>query len=96
MDFLHTEFWGGEEHTVVVTVDGQCNVMLLDGVNFSSYRNGQGFTYYGGWAARSPVLITPPHQGHWHVVVDLGGRSGQVKAGVRIAKRDLGTLPLSE
>ena len=84
MDFLHTDFHGGPENVVVVTLDGQANVMLLDDPAFSSYRSGGRFAYHGGWATKSPVQLCPPSNGHWHVVVDLGGRGGQVRAGIRI------------
>jgi hypothetical protein len=84
MEFLHSDFTGGSETVVVVTVDGQCNVMLLDDINFSAYRRGDSFRYCGGWAKRSPVHLRPPHGGHWHVVVDLGGAAGQVRAAVRV------------
>ena len=84
MNFLHTDFNGGPENVVVVTLDGQANVMLLDDLAFSSYRNGGRFTYHGGWATKSPVQMRPPSISHWHVVVDLGGRAGQVRAGIRI------------
>jgi len=84
MTFLHTDFSGGPEHVVVVTLDSQANVMLLDDAAFSAYRSGHRFTYYGGWATQSPVQLRPPHDGHWHVVVDLGGRAGQVRAGIRV------------
>lgn len=84
MTFLHTDFNGGPENVVVVTLDGQANVMLLDDLAFSSYRAGGRFTYHGGWATTSPVQMRPPSIGHWHVVVDLGGRAGRVRAGIRI------------
>jgi hypothetical protein len=85
MNFLHTDFHGGPESVVVVTLDRQANVMLLDDLAFSSYRSGSRFAYHGGWATKSPVQLRPPSSGHWHVVVDLGGRGGQVRAGIRVA-----------
>ena len=90
MEFLHTEFHGGRDHTVLVTLDKQANVMLLDDSNFAAYRQGQAFSYYGGWMARSPVRLVPPHGGHWNVVVDLGGNSGTIRARTRIVR---GRLP---
>ena len=86
MSFLHTDFTGGPDNVVVVTLDGQANVMLLDDREFSAYRTGGRFSYRGGWATQSPVQLRPPSYGHWHVVVDLGGRAGQVRAGIRIAR----------
>ncbi len=86
MNFLHTDFDGGPENVVVVTLDHQANVMLLDDSAFSSYRAGERFTYHGGWVTKSPVQVRPPSSGHWHVIVDLGGRSGQLRAGIRIVR----------
>lgn len=86
MNFLHTDFDGGPSDVVLVTVDHQANVMLLDDTAFVSYRSGNRFTYHGGWATKSPVRLRPPSSGHWHVVVDLGGRGGQVRAGIRVIK----------
>lgn len=87
MNFLHSEFDGGPNDVVVVTLDHQANVLLLDDLAFSSYQSGGRFSYYGGWAAASPVRLRPPSYGRWHVVVDLGGRGGQVRAGVRVVRK---------
>jgi hypothetical protein len=62
------------------------NVRVLDGSNFSSFRSGRGHRYVGGPAQRSPVRLAAPHAGHWHVVVDLGGYAGSVRAGVRVLR----------
>ena len=55
-----------------------------DRPEFCAYRGGRRFQYHGGWAATSPVRLRPPSAGHLHVVVDLGGRAGQVRAGIRV------------
>jgi hypothetical protein len=91
MDFLHSEFHGGPGDVAVVTLDGQANVLLLDDQNFRAYRRGATYRYVGGLAKQSPVRLSPSHHGHWHVVVDLGGYAGTVRAGVRILRRE-GTL----
>ncbi len=88
MNFLHTDFHGGPSDTAVVTLDSQANVMLLDELNFQAYRRGASYRYVGGLAKQSPVRLSPPHRGHWHVVVDLGGNGGSVRAGVRILHRE--------
>ena len=92
MNLLHTDFWGGANEVVLVTLDGQANVMLLDDGNFSAYRQGRSYRYRGGWATRSPVRLSPSHHGHWHVVVDLGGRAGSIRAGIRIIEGTHATL----
>lgn len=84
MNFLHSEFRGSSDKVAVVTLDHQANVMLLDATNFSAYRRGARFKYYGGWNTNSPVKLRPPRQGHWHVVIDLGGNAGTVRAAVRV------------
>ena len=84
MNFLHTEFVGGPSDLALVTLDAQANVMLLDDTNFSAYKSGRSFRYYGGWVTHSPVKLSPPHQGRWHVIVDIGRSSGSVRAAVRI------------
>lgn len=84
MEFLHTEFIGDRGSSALVTLDGQANVMLLSDSDFQAYQRGDSFHYVGGWATRSPVRLTAPHHDRWHVVVDLGGYDGQIRAGVRI------------
>lgn len=82
MNFLKYEFDAGPNDVIQVRLDKAANVRLMDSTNFHKYRTGQQHTYYGGYAKTSPVNLRPPHQGHWYVVVDLGGYSGTVRASV--------------
>jgi hypothetical protein len=84
MNFLHREFDLGPDDIVEVSLDGQANVMLLDPENYQRYRRGESFRYHGGLAKTSPLRLEPPHRGHWHLVVDLGGFAGRVRAGIRL------------
>ena len=84
MKYLHQEFDVESDDIVEVTLDGQANVMLLTTAEFDRYRRGDSYRYYGGLAKQSPVRLVPPNQGHWHVVVDLGGYAGHVRAEVRV------------
>lgn len=84
MNYLHQELELGPDDVVEVTLDGQANVMLLDSTNFDRYSRGESFRYSGGLAKHSPVRLAPSHRGRWHVVVDLGGYAGRVRAGVRV------------
>jgi hypothetical protein len=86
MDFLHYDLQLESGDVVEVTLDKQANVRLLDEINFSYYRRGERHTYYGGLAKVSPVRLSPPYAGHWHLVIDLGGYAGTVKASVRTIK----------
>jgi hypothetical protein len=84
VNFLHQELDVGPEDVVEVTLNGQANVMLLDPANYDRYRKGETFRYHGGLANVSPTRLVPPHRGQWHLVVDLGGFAGKVRAGVRV------------
>jgi hypothetical protein len=84
MQFLHWEVDAVDGTVVRVELDAQANVMLMDSSNFSSYRSGRQFRYFGGHAKRSPVVLSAPHAGHWHVVVDMGGYGGRVNASVSV------------
>lgn len=85
MGFLHTDLGhlhGGE--VVEVQLDHAANVRLMDSHNFYSYQQGRNAQFYGGEARRSPVRLKVPQAGHWHVAIDLGGRGGSIRAGVRV------------
>lgn len=84
MEHLHYEFDAGPDEVVSVNLDHAANVMLLDMPSYSSYLNSSQFQYYGGYITRSPYHIRPPRHGHWHLVVDLGGGAGTVRASVQI------------
>lgn len=84
MNYLHYEVDAGPNNTVQVTLDKQANVRLMDYSNYENYRNGRQHRYYGGLATVSPFNIRPPYQGHWHLVIDLGGSAGTVRASVQV------------
>lgn len=86
MNFLHYSMQLASDDVVEVTLDKQANVRLLDESNFARYKRRERHTYHGGLAKESPVHLRPPHSGHWHVVVDLGGYAGTVHASVRVIK----------
>jgi hypothetical protein len=82
MNFLHYDLQLGPGEAAQVTLDKQANVRLLDDPNYQRYQRGEQHTYHGGLAKTSPVILRPPHPGHWHLVVDLGGYAGTVQASV--------------
>jgi hypothetical protein len=84
MNFIKYEFDAGPDDVIEVSLSGQANVRLLDASNFQSYRGGRGHRYLGGLARVSPVRLRPPHQGHWFVVIDLGGYSGTIRHTARL------------
>jgi hypothetical protein len=84
MDYLHQDFHLTSNQTVVVELDRQANVMLLDDIHYQNYRSGRQFKYFGGLAEQSPVHLSPPHAGHWHLVIDLGGASGTLRHSITV------------
>lgn len=87
MNFLHYDVTANSGDIIEVTLDKQANVLLLDSVNFSKYKRGEKHSYYGGHATTSPFRIQVPNPGAWHVVIDLGGYPGTVRASVRTIRR---------
>lgn len=88
MQHLHSDLGSlSSGAVVVVRLSGtEANVKLLDDTNLSRYKRGQGHEFYGGHYRRSPARISVPAAGHWHLVVDLGGRHGSVKASVSVVR----------
>lgn len=84
MNYLHHEIEADKNDNIEVSLSESANVQLMDEANFASYRSGQSFHYFGGYARTSPFLLKAPRSGHWHIVVDLGGYAGQVRAGVKV------------
>lgn len=86
MDFLHSQVETSTGDVIVVSLEGDAaNVMVMSSSDFNSYRRGGRHHYFGGYFTRSPATIRPP-PGSWHVVIDLGGRRGHVRAGVRVVR----------
>lgn len=84
MNYLHQQFDAGPDDVIEITLDHAANVQLLDEANYEAYRAGRPFRYHGGYVTHSPYQIRPPYQGRWHLVVDLGGMAGTVRASVRV------------
>lgn len=82
--YVHHELDLGTDDTVEVLLDNQVNVLLLDDANFAKYRRGEKFTYQGGFTKLPQVSLGAPHAGHWHLVIDLGGRAGSVAPAIRV------------
>ncbi len=83
MNYLHYDLQLSTGQSVEVTLDKQANVRLLDELNYLKYKRGEQHKYYGGLIKSSPARLKPPQPGKWHVVIDLGGYAGTVRASVR-------------
>lgn len=83
---------------IEVTLSARANVRLMDSSNMSMYRRGRRHTFYGGQMTRSPARLPVPRSAHWHVAIDLGGNSGNIRSGVRVLPGllpELQQIPLS-
>ncbi len=92
MQFIHHDLGQRSKGEIVeITLSGNAaNVRLMDSSNLQNFKNGRRHSYHGGLAKKSPVRITIPRSGHWHVTVDMVGLRGRVKSSVRILQ---GPLP---
>ena len=84
MGHLHYKVELEQKDKVQVTLDRAANVLLMDPANYVQYKLGNDCEYYGGQAKQSPVVLAPPFRGEWHVVIDLDGKPGSVRANVTV------------
>lgn len=87
MKFFYTDVGPRQAGDVVeVTLSAVANVRLMDSLNFNNYKNGMKHIYTGGLARQSPIRLTVPTVGHWHVAIDINGIEGSngLKAGVKV------------
>lgn len=87
MNHLNYEFNANQGDVAEVTLDRAANVLLMDASSYADYQRGGKYPHYGGYATKSPVRLAVPRAGLWHVVVDLGGDAGQVRAAARLVSR---------
>lgn len=66
-----------------VDIDTACNVFAVNANNYELNKRGEDFSYFGGQANRSPVILKPP-TGSYYVVIDKAGAAGRVKALVQV------------
>jgi len=79
MNHLHQRVWAQAGSILQLSIDRQANVFIADDVNYSNYRGGRRFRYYGGLQRTRLVRLGVPHTGHWNVVVDIGGATRNVR-----------------
>jgi hypothetical protein len=87
MQFIYTDLGTRQRGEVVeVTLSAVANVRLMDSLNLENYKNGSKHIYTGGVVRQSPVRLTIPSLGHWHLAIDTNGLqgAGKVSASVRV------------
>ena len=86
-NFIHAREYLHDGDTVVVHCSHQCNVLVMDDSNFSSYRSGGGHHHYGGFYKRLPAYTSVPSSGYWNVTIDLGGGNANIRYSINYVKR---------
>ena len=93
MEFFHTDVGVRQAGDVLqVTISSVANIRLMDANNFNNYKNGMKHTYTGALARESPIRLTVPAFGHWHVAIDTNGLEGYsgLKASVKVLRSKTG------
>ena len=62
-----------DEVYIMVEINYAVNVMLVDKDNYSKYCQDESYSYYGGYADKSPITLKIPYDGHWYLVIDNCG-----------------------
>ncbi len=85
-DFLHAREYLHRGDIAVLDCNTQCNFFLVDDNNFSNYKNGRDFRYFGNHYKMFPARIIVPETGNWNVILDLGGGSANIKYSISYIK----------
>ncbi len=88
MNYLHYKVKAGPTKVVKVSLSDKANVRLLDTLNYYKYRIGKSYQSTAEHSDRTACAFKPPHQGEWHVVVDLADQGSEVRAFVEVADSD--------
>lgn len=88
--FRYSHYDINEQHagTVIeVTLSAVANVRLMTAGNYQRFTETLKHQFLGGVAKKSPIRLTIPENGHWHVVVDMEGHSGLAESSVKMIDR---------
>ena len=81
---MHYEMKAGPGEIIQVSISRDANVRLLDQLNYAKYKLGKSFTATAGPETEGPVKFVAPYRATWHVIVDMEGRMGTVRAFVEV------------
>ncbi|WP_330213577.1 DUF1883 domain-containing protein [Pseudomonas sp. Z18(2022)] len=84
MDFLHRREHLSQGDIVEVECSHQCNVLLTSDANFARYKDGVGYSYYGGFFEMLPARVVVPSTGYWNITIDIAGRRANIEHSIRI------------
>lgn len=85
--FRYSHYDIGEQRagTVIeITLSAVANVRLMTAGNFQRFTETLKHQFIGGVAKKSPLRLTIPESGHWHLVVDMEGHNGLAESSVKL------------
>lgn len=71
---------------IEVTLTAVANVRLMNAPNFQRFTETLDHKFVGGVAKKSPIRLTIPESGHWHVIVDMEGHKGMAESNVKMVE----------
>ncbi len=86
MNYLHYRMDAGPGALIQVKIEGKAHVRLLDLLNYYKYRVGKPYISAFVYQDTSLVQLSPPYRGEWHIIVDLDGKQGEIKAIVDVVR----------
>jgi Domain of unknown function (DUF1883) len=85
--FRYTHYDISEQRagTVIeITLSAVANVRLMTSGNFQRFTETLKHQFIGGVAKKSPIRLSIPENGHWHLVVDMEGHNGLAESSVKL------------
>ena len=83
--FTHYDLKDQRAGSVVeVTLNKVANVRLMTNGNFDLFKNARQHKFLGGVAKKSPIRLTVPESGHWHLIVDMEGHPGKADSSIKV------------
>jgi len=88
--YSHYDLQEQRAGTVIeIKLSAVANVRLMNATNFLRFTETLKHQFVGGVAKKSPIRLTVPESGHWHVVVDMEGHNGQVESSVKMIGKSM-------
>ncbi|QRM55213.1 DUF1883 domain-containing protein [Sinorhizobium sp. BG8] len=69
---------------IEITLTAVANVRLMTHANFDLFKNARKHKFLGGVAKKSPIRLSIPESGHWHVVVDMEGHPTKAESSIKL------------
>lgn len=86
MNYLDYRMDAGPNTVIQVKIEGKACVRLLDLLNYYKYRAGKPYISAFFYEDTSLAQLSPPYRGEWHIIVDLGGKQGEIRAVVDVLR----------